>query len=367
MGMTVRNNQNVPAALTQVLRVAQLASQAPHSLLLEETHCMTDLSLHGNVNNFLRAELLSLRAQLGLEGQQSLVLALGQNNYIEYPDELFENGFVIGLDADVDAMKSVESRLGKNSDHAVSLEIEASLVGNEIVEGAIAAVEKYSEWSDEMLADLIRLFQEINPERELPIEDEAVDMYAALEFVECSLAKIINAVMVGYLWPKYGQRASRSFLSEPAPGYAGQKMKGNLLMEASNRLYHRLMQFQLAEARRVLKPGGLALVTSHALRFNADIYYQQHFRFPWSRMFPADQMMLDIGVENAEGQADVRIGQRAEGIVVSGIDSLSAMTAELEGFEVVDTFSYWGVQRLGHPELGCAVYQLDNAVVLKRE
>jgi len=358
--------QHLPPKVRRALKPRELERHQPDRLLLGGSDSTPTSGLFVDVNQFLKGELLAARSRLGLD-EDLVVIDFGPRSFDDFPlSEFLVDSFVFGLDIDSQAMEAAKQRLsGPEQARLVLLPIEASLIANEMIQGFRDSLEEYPTLNEALFWRFNEAWEKLSLTRMLPFADSSVDMAVSMGMMSSALAAAINAAVTGVFWDKYGDRASWAFMSEEI-SYRGRRlMRGKVLCDVTNSLYRRLVIRQLEELGRVVKPGGMVFVCDHAMRLHQD-NFDGRFTFRRDELFPNDQYLLDIGVEAESDWLHFDIAKRAEGVRVVGADSMHTISRQVAGFESVDEFCFWDVNRLGHPYMAPAIYILNTAMLLQR-
>lgn len=354
----------------RTIRWDELPKHLPDSILCHRSMRSLTEGLHGLVKDFFIAEILAARQKLGLASQDLVFLNLGPRSFGDFPlPELLDDNYVIGLDIDQQAMDSVRPDLTPlQNEHLALLPVDASLITNEMVNAFRNILEQHTRLSDDAFWQFHNAWQSLEINRSLPLEDKSIDMAVAVNVLTAFLFEAVDATMSRMIWQKYGKEQSFDFMSQKTTFGDQEMIYGQLLQMASNKLYHRLMRYQLTELQRVVKPGGGVLVCDHALTLPREENSAEFTVNCAYEVFPNEQYLLDIGLKFEPGKnwVTLAVGSRAEGVKVIGRDSLHAITREIDGYELLDEFYYWGVNCIGHPWFGIpSDYCLDTGSLLQ--
>jgi len=322
-----------------------LAQSRPCAGLLGEPSQVQSQELFAKMDAYYRRQVLEARKELE-NLFDPVVVDFGPRSFDDFPlKETLRNGYLIGMDIDGDSMQSARAGLdSQENERLATLTMDASLAANEIAAATDAVFTLNSDLDEAHLVALIKAYDELEFNRQLPIDTASVD-FAVSNGVLSAFTVYPHNYVVESLSHLFGQRTVWDFFTARA-SFSPHLQRGRILDQAFGRLYRRIAGLHFQEVGRVLRQGGILQISDHSLYIQGFAWEGTLTNCRRDDFYPRENLDLDISLGIVHPSLDVRVGTEIKGLEVEGKDSLDAMVRAQEDLRVLSTNHFWGVNRL---------------------
>ena len=325
----------------------------------------------------MREEVLSAFKKLPIQGQDEvLTVAIGPGSFGDLPLEpLLNKGHMIGVDIDLESMQFGAASLPKELQQKIyMLTLDASLYISKFLEGVEALLNKYLRPSISLFQDIYHLVEttiNLANSRNLPFYDQSIDFWVCNICIDTFFAVTKNLFLdlISFKYKyKYKQQTNDLFNRTISIGEHRDSIY-NFLELGLQRLHGAYVEKHFREIARILKPGGVAVVSIKKALFAGYDFKQQEGTIGICFGEGAKKQHNDERIVYEEGKSyrfvDVQMGGRENRVDMFPSDYRMTTLAGNLPLTILDQYNFWYCSAWSSQKNGGHI-NLSEAIVVQK-